>query len=141
MFKSKMDRFLLTREALFFVPMAATAVAFMGRNRWTTLCGLFAGALFVTGRLAINEWILMKTFRLDGKRAAAWRIAVLSVSQLVWGPAFVLAYFLNIWVLYGFVAGALLLPLIIMLNSITEAFGITENHFEQGVQKWTLPRP
>lgn len=130
LFKSKLDKFLVKREALFLILLIAADIAFLGENRWLVLLGLFAGALSFTGRLGVTEWILIKTFRMNGRNAAAERIAAFTVSQLVWVPALVLAYLLSRWVLYGFVAGVLVVPVIIMMNSITEAFGITENDFE-----------
>lgn len=128
--KSKLDHFLVKREALFLIFLTAADIAFLGENRWPALPGLLAGAFVITARLGISERIAAKTFGRNAGKTDAARIAAYTVSQLVWVPAVVLAYFISIWTLYGFVAGALVVPLIIMMNSVTEAFGITKNNFE-----------
>ena len=133
MFKSRLDKFILKRAAALFFVLATADIAFSGVGRWMILAGLSAGAIISTGRLCSNEWLFKKIFRLnqsDGKRAAAGSMAAFTISQLVLIPVIVLAYLLSVWALYGFIAGILIIPIVIMINSITEAFGITKNNFE-----------
>jgi fatty-acid desaturase len=64
------------------------------------------------------------------KLAPGSSVVLFAISQLILLPLLFIAYFINQWVFAGFVTGILLVPLVIMINSITEAFGITKNHFE-----------
>lgn len=130
MLKSKLDKFIIKRAAVFLALMAAADMVFMGSGRWFVLAGLLAGAALSIGRLVGNEWILAKVFSLSGGKAIAGSIAAFTISQLVLAPVIILTYFLSIWALYGLLAGVLAVPAVIMLNSITEAFGITKNSFE-----------
>ena len=104
--------------------------SFLKSNRWFVLGGLLAGAFISIGRLSSNEWILKKTLKPSGGKSVAGSIIAFTLSQLVMLPVVVLTYFIDVWALYGLVAGVLVVPFIIMMNSITEAFGITKNSFE-----------
>jgi len=130
LFKSKLDKFIAKRAALFLIIMTAADIAFLGSNRWLVLAGLFIGVFVSIGRIFSNEWMLMKIFQLNKGKAVAGSIVVFTISQLVLIPVIVLTYFLSVWILYGLIAGILIIPIAIMINSITEALGITKNSFE-----------
>lgn len=110
--------------------LTAAELLFCKSNRWFILGGLLAGALISIGRLCGNEWILKRIFKLNGGKAAAVGIVAFTLNQFVLLPVIVLTYFINTWALYGLIAGILVVPVIIMINSITEAFGVTKNSFE-----------
>lgn len=129
MLKSKLLRFIVKRAALLLILLTAADLVFLKNNKWLVLAGLLAGAFLSIGRFLSNELILKKIFEFNGKKTIAGSIAF-AVNQLVLLPVIALAYFLNIWILYGLIAGILAAPIIIMINSITEAFGITKNNFE-----------
>lgn len=118
------------RAAVLFLLLAAADIAFLGDNKWQVLVGLFVGAVIGMGRFGSHEWVLKKVFQLNGDKAVTGSVLVFTVSQTVLFLLIVIMYLLNLWTLYGFVAGILIVPLIIMINSITEALGITKNNFE-----------
>lgn len=130
MFRSKLEKFIVKRAAIFLILLSAADLAFLGENRWLTLAGLLAGTSLSIARLIVNEWLFKEVFKLSGGKAAAGSILVFTAVQLVLLPVLLLLYFLSAWILYGFVAGILAVPVIVMVNSITEAFGITKNNFE-----------
>jgi hypothetical protein len=105
-------------------------MAFFENDKWHILYGLLAGVFVSLGRLGSNEWIFRKVFNLKGEKAAVGSITAFTASQLVLMLIIIIAYFISVWVLYGLIAGILAVPVIIMINSITEAFGITKNNFE-----------
>ena len=130
LFKSKLEKFIVKRAAVFLIVLSAAALAFLGENGWLAFAGLFAGTLLSVVRLIGNELIFKAVFKLNGGKAVAGSILVFTAIQLILLPVILLVYFLNVWILYGFVAGILAVPVIVMINSITEAFGITKNNFE-----------
>lgn len=130
LFNSKLDKFIAKRAAVLLIVLTAAGVLFFRGSRWLTLAGLFTGAFLSIGRFISKEWIFRKILKLNEKKAAAYSAAIIAISQLVLFPIIVLTYFINIWFFYGLIAGILVIPLVIMLNSITEAFGITKNNFE-----------
>lgn len=130
MFESKLIRFLAKRAAILLVLLSAADIALLGQNRWLILAGLLAGACISVGRVSSNEWMLKKVFQSSGNQAATGSIVLSTMSLLLLMPVIAITYFLNIWALYGLIAGLLNVPVVIMVNSITEAFGITKNNFE-----------
>lgn len=130
MFKSKLDHFIVKRATVLLILLTAAELVFLKGNRWFILGGLLAGAFISIGRLCSNEWILKRIFKLSGGKAVVGSTFAFTLSQFVLLPVIVLTYFINVWALYGLIAGVLVVPIIIMMNSITEAFGITKNSFE-----------
>lgn len=128
--KSRLDRFFAKRAAVLLLLLAAAGAALPGHSRWPALGGLLAGATLGFARFRSSEWILPRLYGRGGGKAAAWCAAAYAGGLLVLFAAAACAYFLNGWLFRGFLAGILLLPLVIMINSVTEAFGITKNGFE-----------
>lgn len=130
LFMSKLVRFMVKRAAILFSVLSAADMVFLGQNRWSVFAGLAAGTLLSIARLMGNEWLFQKIFALSGEKAMAGSILVFTGLQLVLLPIILILYFLSLWALYGFVAGILAVPAVVMINSITETFGMTKNNFE-----------
>ena len=120
----------MKRTAVFLILSSAADLVFLEKNRWLALAGLFEGVLLSLARLIGNGRILKAILQLNGNKAVGVGILVFTAFQLALLPVILLLYFLNAWTLYGFVAGILAVPAVVMVNSITEAFGITKNNFE-----------
>jgi hypothetical protein len=105
---------------------------FIKSNKWTAAAGLITGAVLGVAKFGSNALYLRKTLGADARtgRTAAGGIAAFLISQLIMLPLLILAYFLSFRLFCGFIAGSLLVPAIIMVNSITEALGLTKNGFE-----------
>lgn len=130
MFQSKLVRFMVKRAAVFFAVLSAADLAFLGNSRWVVLAGLAVGTLLSVARLMGNEWLFQKIFQMTGGKAAAGSILVFTGLQLILLPIIMILYFISVWMLYGFVAGIMAVPVIVMINSFTETFGMTKNNFE-----------
>lgn len=126
----KLDRFIVKRAAIFLILCSAASLALLGQNRWTALAGLLAGTLLSVARLIGNERLFTAFSGWDGGKAVAGSILVFTAIQLALLPLILILYMINAWLLYGFVAGILAVPIIVMGNSITEAIGLTKNNFE-----------
>ena len=130
LFRSKLVKFMVKRAAVLFFVLSTADLAFLGQDRWPVFAGLVAGTLLSIAKLVGNEWLFQKIFTLSGEKAMAGSILVFTGLQLVLLPIILILYYLSLWALYGFVAGILAVPLIVMINSVTETFGITKNNFE-----------
>lgn len=128
--KSGLERFVAKRAAVLFLLLAAAAAVFLGSGRWPALAGLLAGAFLGAGRFRSNEWIFAKILGEKGGKAAAAGAALYAAGMLALFAALASAYFLNSWLFRGVLAGLFLNPAVIMLNSVTEAFGVTRNGFD-----------
>lgn len=130
MFQSKLVRFMVKRAAVFLAVLSVADLIFLGNNRWLVLAGLTVGTLLSVARLMGNEWLFRKIFQLTGGKAVAGSILVFTGLQLILLPVILLVYFVSVWTLYGFVAGVLAVPAVVMINSVTETFKMTKNNFE-----------
>lgn len=130
LFKSRLNKFIVKRATVLLILLMTVDLAFLEKNRWLVLAGLLVGAFVSVGRFSSNEWLLKKVFQLNGDKAVTGSIVAFTLNQLILMPIIAITYFLNVWALYGLVVGFLVVPAIIMINSITEAFGITKNSFE-----------
>ena len=130
LFQSKLVRFMVKRAAVFLAVLSVADLAFLGNNRWLVLAGLAVGTLLSVARLMGNEWLFQKIFQLTGGKAVAGSILVFTGLQLILLPVILLVYFVSVWALYGFVAGVIAVPAVVMVNSVTETFKMTKNNFE-----------
>ena len=121
---------MVKRAAVFLAAMSVADLAFLGNNRWLVLAGLAVGTLLSVARLMGNEWLFRKIIKLSGGKAVAGSILVFTGLQLILLPVILLLYLISVWVLYGFVAGVMAVPVVVMINSVTETFGMTKNNFE-----------
>lgn len=130
MFFGKLDRFIVKRAAIYLILLSAADLALLEKNRWPALAGLLAGTLLSVARLVGNERLFQAFSGWNGGKAVAGSILVFTAIQLAFLPVILILYIINAWVLYGFIAGILAVPAIVMGNSITEAIGLTKNNFE-----------
>ncbi len=126
----KLDRFIVKRAVIFLVLCSAADLALPEKNRWPALAGLFAGTLLSVARLVGNERLFQAFSGWNGGKAVAGSILVFTAIQLALLPLILILYMISAWLLYGFIAGILAVPLIVMINSITETLGLTKNDFE-----------
>lgn len=134
MIKSKLERFITKRVLICMILLSIIDIILL-ENRWFVLVGLIVGTILSITKFASNAWVFGGIFGTEQnnaqkKLAPVASVGMFAVNQLILLPLLFLAYFTNQGIFAGFVAGILLVPFVIMINSITEAFGITKNHFE-----------
>lgn len=128
--KSGLSGFITKRAAVFVLILSAADLAFGGSGKWMMLLGLMAGAAVGILRFYGNGWILKLILRQESRQNPVGSAVLFTAGQLAVFVFAFLAYCVGIRTLYGFVAGVLVIPLAVMMNSVTEAFGITKNNFE-----------
>ncbi len=137
MFYGKIEQFILKRSLICFILLSIIDMVVL-ESRWLALIGLVIGTALSAVRFCGNAAVLASLFNVEvqntrnrlGQRSAR---LIFLLNQIILLPFLLLAYFISQWVFWGFVAGILTIPLLIMLNSITEVFGITRNHFGEKV--------
>lgn len=134
MFKSKLEQFLAKRVLICFVVLSIIDIIIV-KNRWLVLAGFTAGTALSLLKFGSNTLALGRIYSSNQetdpkKQGSISGVILLIVNQIMLLPMILMSYFLNRWVFWGLIAGILSVPFVIMLNSITEAIGITENHFE-----------
>jgi len=137
MFYSKIEQFILKRLLICFILLSIIDMVFI-ENRWLTLIGLFTGTAMSALKFCSNAAVYASFFGITAE-GSRYRLGqrparvIFFLNQIILLPFLLLAYYISQWVFWGFVAGILTIPLLIMLNSITEAFGITRNYFGERV--------
>lgn len=133
MLKNKLAGFVAKRALIYCIILSIIDIIWF-KERWFMLGGLLVGGALSVGKFGSYSWVFGKILApgttAGGKAAAGTSISVFFLNQLILLPLLYLAYILNQWVFIGFVAGILLVPLVIMINCITEAIGITKNSFK-----------
>jgi len=134
LFKSKIERFVANRVLIYMILVSIIDIV-ISDNRWLVLIGLILGTIlsmvkFSSNALAFSGILCTDKSKASQKLSPCINIILFAISQLILLLLLFLTYFLNHWIFAGFVAGILIVPFIIMLNSVTEAFGFTKNHFE-----------
>lgn len=127
----KLKRFVAKRSGV-LLAVLAVAVLLFGRQRMLMLCGLAAGGGLSLLRFAGNAWISQRLLApgLAPRTAVCGSLAAFLIHQEILLIFLWAAYCFNLSFFIGGVAGILLVPAVIMINSVTEAAGITANGFE-----------
>lgn len=129
MFENKLMPFVIKQIAVYLLVFSIAILLF--NNRWQLYLGLFAGAALSIIRFLSNAWIIQRA--VTAVRNHCWQIiataALFIVNQLLLLAVLYVFYKLNLWLFISLAAGVLLAPFTIIVNSITEAFGITKNKF------------
>lgn len=134
MLKSKLEKFLAKRVLFIFCVLTIYSVVFIGQ-RWFALAGLAIGGLFSILKLGSYVWIFSKIIspaigNEPLKHGIGKSVINFVVNQIIVLLVLFISLKINQWFFIGAVAGILLVPAAIMINSFTEALRITNNNFE-----------
>ncbi len=130
LFKSNLERLILKKAVIVFF-IATILFALFFESRLFLLAGLAIGGIFSIIRLGslvnVLSGLLIRnnTNNVTMKSIASFLLTQILVAVLLFGSAMI-----NIWLFIGVTAGILLVPTTIMINALTESFGITHNNFE-----------
>jgi hypothetical protein len=131
--KSKLEQFIAKRVIVYFVVLSVIDILFI-ESKWFTLIGLLAGSVLTIVKFGSYSWVFGRILCVNcdssKKESPGSVVLVFTLNQLLLIVLLCIAYSIDLWLFAGFVGGILLVPLTVMVNSITEAFGITKNHFE-----------
>lgn len=134
MFKSKIELFIAKKAVICLILVSIIDIIAINA-RWLVLVGLFVGTILSVVKFGSYAWVFGRICSTDQgdpskRQTPGSSITVFMLNQLVLLPLLFITYFINHWIFAGFVAGILIVPFVIMINSITEVLGISKNHFE-----------
>lgn len=134
MLKSKLERFVAKRVLIVFILMAILDIVLMNQ-KWHVLVGMLLGGIFSLFKFSSYAFVFSKVIASaannDRRNPAVKRsMLIFIINQLVLLPILYVSYKFNEWFFMGIVAGILLVPLVLIINSITEPLKITHNNFE-----------
>jgi hypothetical protein len=132
--KSKLEKFLAKRVLFIFVVLTIYIMVCI-RQKWFAFAGLAIGASLSILKLSSYVYIFSKIISPENANESFKHGASKSVINFVLNQIIVLIVLFvslkfNQWFFIGIVAGILLIPLAIVINSFTEALRITHNNFE-----------
>lgn len=122
--------FIKTRIIIVYIVLLIISLILFD-NRWNIVIGLTCGVVFgILKYIGASRFISNILVQREEKLFLA-RILVKFLSLQVVNVLFMaVSISINLWVFLGVVAGILLIPLIILVNSLTEVLGISHNNFQ-----------
>jgi fatty-acid desaturase len=133
--KNKLVVFTLKR-ALFLYPVALIICIIFATNKLSAFIGLTVGAVLSVLRLYLSTEV-MGRLNASTEREGSYRkhstvklVILQLINQFLILPLLFFAYLISKNFFAGFIAGVFIVPLVFMINSITEALGLTNNNFE-----------
>lgn len=125
----KLEKFITKRVLILFSILTILNSVFLN-NKLLFFIGLTLGSVLSLFRFFVMDsaltGILILKNGFGNKKAAIKYIFSLLVTLIF----LLIAAIINKWVMLGMMAGILIVPLVVMLNSITEGLKITHNNFE-----------
>lgn len=127
----KVKRFILKKAAVLFCILVVLVLIFC-QQRWFILCGLTIGGGFSFLRFISNANLYCRLFcpGVSVQTAVKGTVTMFALHQVMLLAFLLATRYLNLQFFIGSVAGVLLVPSAVMINSATEAVGITANGFE-----------
>lgn len=134
MFKNKLFVFVLKRVLICFIVLSIIVMISI-KQRWFAFAGIFSGGILSILRFGSSTAVFTRiTAAVPGsapvRHGAGVSVLVYVINQVILLPLIFVAYKLGQWFFSGFVAGILLVPFVVMLNSVTEILAITHNEFK-----------
>jgi hypothetical protein len=128
-----LGRFIVKRVLICLI-LLSIIVIIVFDTKIPVLIGLLLGTTISVFKLGSNAWIISRIAGVeqDGGRkkfSSNFSSVIYALTQIVSLLLLYMAYRINQWGFAGFAAGLLTVPFVLMINSITEALGITRNNF------------
>lgn len=131
---SEFFRFFVNRVGILYVGSLIICF-FISESRLSMIFALTAGVLFSLLRFAVLESVLKHLISLGNKKQAIIAGLVIYLLNLVIiGITVTLAMQFGVYTLIAALIGTLSILIIVMINAVTEAFGITKNQYGQKVK-------
>ncbi len=127
-------KFFVKRVCVLYI-IALIICSVIGGQTLIRVLALTISVLLALLRFAVLESVLKHIISVASKKQAIFISLVIYLLNLVIiGITVVLAMQFGIDVLLAALAGTLSILIIVMINAVTEAFGITKNHYGQKVK-------
>ncbi len=129
MIKTKLEKLIIKNLLAVLFSLSILDVIFI-KHKWILLIGLVIGSLISILKFSILTNIISALLLPNINNVTLKSILVFLFNQAIAVLILIIVLKTNIHLFWGVLAGILMVPLIIMLNSITEVLGITNNKFQ-----------
>lgn len=130
---SNMLRFFVKRVFILYVVLIV-ACFLLNNHRISMVIALTATTLVTLLRFALFEYLLTMMQRRTKNKTFGLCVSLYILNLAIIGALIVIAVKISIPTFFAALAGTFLLVVILMVNAMTEALGITKNHFGQKVR-------
>lgn len=122
--------FIKTRIIIVYIVLIMISLVLFD-NRWNIVIGLTCGSVFgilkyIGASRFISNILLQREENVSLARIFVKFLSLQAVTVLL----MTVSLSISLWSFLGVVAGILLIPLIILINSLTEALGLSHNNFQ-----------
>ncbi|WP_010246356.1 hypothetical protein [Acetivibrio cellulolyticus] len=125
-----LQKFLIKRVLIFFIVLLIINLIFLDQ-RWLIAIGLICGTIFGILKFLYTSNFITSLISIDNKSFVAARTLVkFMLAQMATLVLIAVSIKFNMWFFAGVLTGVLLIPAVIMVNSITEALHISHNKFQ-----------
>lgn len=125
-----MKSFIKTRIIIFYIVLIIAAIILFD-NRWNIVIGLSCGTMFgILKNIRTSRFLSNLLSQGDEKLCLGGTLIKFLSLQIVTVIFMTVSICIDLWSFLGVVAGILLVPAIILVNSITEVLGISHNNFQ-----------
>jgi thiamine transporter ThiT len=122
-------KFLIKRVIIFFVVLEIINLILLDQ-KWFVATGLICGTIFGILKFIYTSKFISHLIGVE-ERFTSGRVFIKFVlSQMTTMVLIAIAIKFNMWFFAGTLTGILLIPAVIMVNSITEALQISHNRFQ-----------
>lgn len=132
MFTSRLQKNVSVRAIICLVLFSVADVLLI-KDKWFVLLGLAIGTGISIMKFESYAWIFSNEFKLEvfssSIKQSVGIIVVFALNQIVLFSALLFSYLHNPWTFIGLAGGVLSVPLVLLVNSVTEFLGITKNSF------------
>lgn len=125
-----LQNFIKTRIIIIYIVFVITSFMLVD-NKWNIVMGLTCGLIFgIIKYISFSRFISSILIQVEKKpRFRGMFVKFLSL-QVVNALLMLVSIKVSLYFFLGVVAGILLIPLIIVANSLTEALGLSHNNFQ-----------
>lgn len=113
---------------LYLISVILLLIFFHGRP--IIIAGLSLGGVLSIVRFSTNATSFIRLLSGTGETLAGGRIKWFIINSIVAFVVLAVSIKINLFFFGGVIAGIFFVPIVIIINSITEAIGITHNNFE-----------
>lgn len=129
MVKGKLEKFIIKRWLILFIILSILILLFF-EFKQNLLIGLFLGSILSLLRFFIMGSSLNNLLGLSKSSAVTYSLLRYVINQMLVFFLLVILSQINMWMLCGAMVGVMIVPFIVIVNSITEGLGLTHNNFE-----------
>lgn len=120
----------MAKRILFYIAVVFLLDLFFFKCKWTFLTGLFAGAGLAFVKFCISEAFFTAIFG-DEKNTFSFSIIKYILSNIIIIMVSIVSIMMDLELFAGMTAGILSVTVIIVVNAVTEATGLTNNDFSK----------